>query len=369
MTPARIHISYSDRHFHPDIDNPDTLWFSCSQIAMHFWLALTRHFTHVTYGNRVPDEPIDLLWANSLLPWKPSVKRRAYFASVGHYDYVHKRVRREANHADKDSPEGLYPLSERWNYYLTLRDADFILGIGNNTIKDSFERCSIVNRSLLKIIDCGIDTSNYKPNHKVKRENIFIHNVTRFSVRKGSHIVASAWKRVSEDLQGARLLLLGREGDVDLRRHFKGFENVIFGGAFQGGSRAYVDRLSSARWVLQPSLAEGQAGTLLEAMSCGCVPIASRDTGIDADVYGGYPIKPNTPDALAENMIIANRKWNTDTPIKVRNIVKNKHNWNRFENIIIACTHSLLERTRKIKKSNRLVFFKDIILNQLQNRV
>ena len=60
--------------------------------------------------------------------------------------------------------------------------------------------------------------------------------------------------------------------------------------------------LSNARWVILPSLAEGQAGTLLEAMSCGCVPIASLDTGVNADEYGGYCIDPLSADQLCECM-------------------------------------------------------------------
>ncbi len=57
--------------------------------------------------------------------------------------------------------------------------------------------------------------------------------------------------------------------------------------------------------LVLPSLAEGQAGTLLEAMSCGCIPIATPQTGVDAAAYGGTLIASASVEAVAEAMIAA----------------------------------------------------------------
>jgi len=49
-----------------------------------------------------------------------------------------------------------------------------------------------------------------------------------------------------------------------------------------------------------PSLSEGQAGVLLEAMACGCPAIATRESGMDFEPGCGLIVPSGNPEALAD---------------------------------------------------------------------
>jgi len=353
MKKPRIHISYSDGHFYPKKEYPEKEWFSCSQIAKHIWECLSKRFDGVTYGDTVPDEEIDVLWTNRLNTWHPSVKQMVYFASVEHYEFVTRAVKKATSSIGVTAIEGVYSLNERWNYWLTLARSSHILAIGNDAVRKSFN-CQLLTCPL-DVIDCGVDIDRFSPGPVTMKEDIFVHNATRFQARKGSHIVADAWKLVSKELPSAKLLILGRPGDVDMSAMLQGSERVIIVGKYEAGSKEYIDKLKTAKWVVLQSCAEGQAGTVLEAMACGCVPIATADTGIDADVYGGYVTEPISSVLLSEQMIKAAKEWTPQIADSVIEKVKERHSWHTFENKVMDITEQLLEQSRPRLKSQSLI--------------
>jgi len=340
----RIHISYSDRHFHPDRENIEKKWYSCSQIARHLFECLSNRFDCVTYGDMVPEEEIDVLWSNRLNPSLPNVKQLAYFASIAHFEYVRWAVKKAASSIGVVAVEGTYPLVERWNYWQTLARSSHILAIGNDTVRKSFDCHSLT--CPLDVIDCGIDLDRFSSGGTAMKEDIFVHNATKFQARKGSHIIADAWKVVSRELPSAKLLLLGRPGDIDMHERLQDSERVIFVGKFESGSKIYIDILRKAKWVVLQSCAEGQAGTALEAMACGCVPIMTLDTGIDANVYGGYVTEPVSSGLLSGQMIQAAKEWTPQIADFVIEKVKEKHSWQTFERKVINITEQLLDQSR-----------------------
>ena len=353
MTKHRIHISYSDGHFHPEKKYPEKEWYSCSQIAKHIWECLSKRFDGVTYGDAVPDEEIDVLWTNRLNPWHPSVKQMVYFASVEHYEFVTRAVKKATSSIGVTAMEGVYSFAERWNYWQTLARSSHVLAIGNDTVRKSFD-CQLLTVPL-DVIDCGIDMDRFSSGAVVLKEDIFVHNATRFQARKGSHIVADAWKVVSKELPSAKLLLLGRPGDVDMSAMLQGTERVIFVGKYEAGSKEYIDKLRAAKWVVLQSCAEGQAGTVLEAMACGCVPITTSDTGIDANLYGGYVTEPVSSGLLSEQMIKAAKEWTPQVADSVIEKVKEKHSWHTFESKVIDITERLLNQSRPRHKAPSLI--------------
>ncbi|WYD80836.1 MAG: glycosyltransferase [Candidatus Electrothrix gigas] len=310
---------------------------------MHFLNALKAEFSHVTYGDDIPDEPIDLLWTNQQHIWKPSVKRMAYFASVGHYAYVRDQINKAVHLADSRPVEGRYGLEDYWKLWLTLARSSVILVIGNDRIFSSFQKYAASYFAKCILLDCGIDYEHFSHSNVKKKEFQFVYNVTRCSIRKGSHIAFEAWKNASSELpREAKLVVLGRDGDYDLRSRLSDFANVDYVGEYESGSSYYISKLADSKWVISTSLAEGQAGTLLEALSCGCVPLASLDSGINADAYGGHMLAPNTPETLCEIL----RKIATgqiEVPSgPVHNVIKEKHSWEKFENKVVSVTKELL---------------------------
>lgn len=341
----RIHLSYSDRHFFPDKSNPQTEWFSCSQIAKRIWDVLKENYENVTYGDKIPDVPLDLLWTNRLCKRGHNIKKMATFASVAHYAFVTRQIRSAKMMACCSEPQGLYSLNERWQHWRTLANSDFILAIGNECISDSFSLQQCLGK--IQVIDCGVDTQHFLPSESIPRHQYFIHNATRFSARKGSHLVAQAWHKVQKEIPNAALLLLGKNGDVDMKKDLLNIPNVIYVGEYQSGSDEYIRLLSQSKWVVLPSLAEGQAGTLLEAMSCGCIPIASKASGINAEEYGGYAVAPNTVDSIITAMLKAEKEWGKEQNFKVREIVEKRNAWEKFEHHVSTITDLLLRSNPK----------------------
>ena len=121
----------------------------------------------------------------------------AYFASVADYSYVNRHVASARRFATSLPVEGLYTIKERWQHWLTLSRSDLILIIGNERIRNSFEAHNDGHHEI-SLVDCGVDTVHYTPLPASVRRPVFIHCVTRFSVRKGSHIVAEAWRKIAD---------------------------------------------------------------------------------------------------------------------------------------------------------------------------
>lgn len=59
------------------------------------------------------------------------------------------------------------------------------------------------------------------------------------------------------------------------------------------------EEFSQADLLVLPSLSEGQAGVVLEAMACGCPVVATRESGVDFDPDGGITVPVRDPAALA----------------------------------------------------------------------
>ena len=60
------------------------------------------------------------------------------------------------------------------------------------------------------------------------------------------------------------------------------------------------DEFRQADVFVLPSLAEGQAGVILEAMACGCPVIATRESGVDFEPGCGITVPSRNAEALAQ---------------------------------------------------------------------
>jgi glycosyltransferase involved in cell wall biosynthesis len=110
----------------------------------------------------------------------------------------------------------------------------------------------------------------------VGNANVVLH-IGRLSLRKGTHRLLRAWKR----LKAYRTHRLHLIGTMHLRREFLS----QFQGCFEHTGWVHRDTLyeryrSSTCFVL-PAAAEGMAGVILEAVACGVPVVASRNSGAE----------------------------------------------------------------------------------------
>lgn len=168
----------------------------------------------------------------------------------------------------------------------------------------------------IRKIGNGVDTVHFVPTEdKVALKNKIRfsgHNkllsvyIGRLEPGKGLEFLVASWKEISEKLGGMQLLIIG---DGTIRKNLEqvvnemGINNFIYFLGWQKDIKLY---LSASDVFILPSLGEGLSNSLLEAMSCGIVPVVTR---IDAnqevvkDGENGLLFTPNNFVEFSEIMI------------------------------------------------------------------
>ena len=154
------------------------------------------------------------------------------------------------------------------------------------------------------IISPGVNTSLYKPDPKVKREEnlvLFIARYKKMYRMKGLYYLIEAIKM----LQGVRLRIVGEIEASDNK-------NIEYVGVKQG--KELVEEMQKASLVVLPSLAhmESFGMVLIEAMACQTPVVGTNIGGIPEVIKDGIdglivPTQDNNALALAISKILADK--------------------------------------------------------------
>ena len=148
--------------------------------------------------------------------------------------------------------------------------------------------------------------SDFREELKVPRSALVFTNVGNFSEVKGHHLLLPAFKKLLEEERvNAYLVLVGRDTDSErcssLIRKW-GLEGRVFALGF----RRDVPRILAGTDVFVfPSLNEGIAGSLIQAMAMKKVVVASFVGGIKSylkDGFNGLAVKPGNLESLYAGM-------------------------------------------------------------------
>lgn len=112
---------------------------------------------------------------------------------------------------------------------------------------------------------------------------------TEMCLRKGFDILAELLRENKDS--AIQVGIIGGAGDKTYRARLEELrrimgEKLTVHGWVDSSSDAYLQLLRSYDAVIFPSLEEGQAGSVLDAMSQGLVPLITRETGIDYSPLG-----------------------------------------------------------------------------------
>lgn len=153
----------------------------------------------------------------------------------------------------------------------------------------------------LRLVPYGVNLSVFQ--QSVERAPHFrVLFVGALSVRKGLHYLLDAFRRAR--LPGSELVLVGGATDVTaplLRRY--PIENLVMTGHV--ARDAVVHEMSRASVMVLPSIEEGLARVLAQALACGCPVIASANTGagdLFHDGREGFIIPSHDVEALVDRL-------------------------------------------------------------------
>jgi glycosyltransferase involved in cell wall biosynthesis len=187
----------------------------------------------------------------------------------------------------------LYSLAERFNvpvpgwdfppphfdHAATMRDADLVLLVGNSCTLETF---APEWRSKIRLLNYSVDAGLYTAPASMPKRNSFCYVATQCGLRKGFMDVLKTWAGLNAS---ASLDVVGGiepPWDHLLKLHNNG--NITYHGWIDCHSPEYTNIIGRCKFAFIPTYEEGQMGSLLEAMHCGCVPITTRASGIDDHV-------------------------------------------------------------------------------------
>jgi glycosyltransferase involved in cell wall biosynthesis len=173
-------------------------------------------------------------------------------------------------------------------------------------------------------IPSGIELGRFNPSLKpeltreqlgIPERTLVLTNVGNFSKVKGHHILLQAFKKFKEKFENSYLLLVGRdttgEESLSLIKNMGLEKNVIP----LGFRKDVPEILKLTDIFVFPSLNEGIAGSLIQAMAMKKIVVASYVGGIKSylkHMENGIAVEPNSVDSLYEGLLTAVENLNNE---------------------------------------------------------
>jgi glycosyltransferase involved in cell wall biosynthesis len=162
------------------------------------------------------------------------------------------------------------------------RTADGIICLGNQTIKDSFSGFPL-------LINLNIAAYSDNRYEAVKKDFAFSKDKFLFfsgqgSVHKGLDLLLEAFSGADAHLYICHAV---RQEFFKIYKHeLNNLPNIHFIGGISLRSEKFYNLIDTCAFIIHPSCAEGQPGSVIDCMHQGLIPVVSRETGIDVDDFG-----------------------------------------------------------------------------------
>jgi len=185
----------------------------------------------------------------------------------------------------------------------SLQRADYILGVGNVETYNSYIRQGIP-KNKIKILNYGVGKlPKTAVGGSIPPTRRFLYASSDIGLRKGFDLVYDLFVRAQERGINFRLDVVGNPMNPFYERKIKALEGALDGkmvyhGWVNSASSAYQEVFSHATYLVFPSLEEGQAGTVLDALRYGVIPLISSRAGIDFSPLGFLESEVDSPKNL-----------------------------------------------------------------------
>lgn len=342
-----VWLAFSSFHYSPRTGTRgEYFWSGTGQVCAHLYATIRGLGVDVTYRDRIRRhvnlQSFDLVFSCMMHDSRHvETRRRISYPAICNPAHMNARIATAAAHFGEPYPEYLFGSEDLYRFREELLASDRVIVLGNEhtgrTYYGEFGEAKVVLANL------GIDHEHFWFRERSLTTPVFLHSPTVMSIRKGTYHVLKAWRNVRAALRGAELWIMGADGrEVSWKRLLEQPGVRLFG-TYQGDP-GYVEALNRTHFVVLPSLSEGQPASVLEAMSCGNVPILTPSCGIRAAAYGGFCVEEDSVEALEEQMIDAGRSeanW-LERSRQARATVVHDHTWLQFNSLVEATVGELL---------------------------
>lgn len=292
----RILLSYSRELFNPALPEGEGLrWGSSANIIARTLHRILGELGDVTYvdaasPDEVGDEPYDLMVGIARNFGEVLARCRAprsVLVAVNVHPAAHNEVL-----LDFVTREGLPSASLHELDVLdvptaeaAIASADAILLFGNVAVWNTYVARGVPPQKI-RVLNYGSDLRPPSEGNGRPPGVDILYAVSELGLRKGFDIVAATFRDL--DLKGLdmRLHIVGTPSYRHYRDRLEALKHdlgdrIVDYGWLPSASGAYRATVAACDAMFFPSLEEGQAGTILDAMACGCVPIPSAASGVD----------------------------------------------------------------------------------------
>jgi glycosyltransferase involved in cell wall biosynthesis len=184
----------------------------------------------------------------------------------------------------------------------------------------------------------GVNTKRFQPRPQVPAKARYI-SVGTICVRKGFQYLFQAFAEVKKELPDAELIVVG-EYKIDFRMQRRKWEGS-FTHILQAPHEVLAGILGTCSAFVFPSVEEGLARVIPEAMACGLPVIASHESGATTlvrDGVEGFIVPPRDPAKIAEAMIRLGKdaQLNATMGRAAREASAGKNSWQDYGDRLIA---------------------------------
>ena len=286
-------LSYFNDYFNPN-DQAQFAYHSAGWIARHLYSVLSEYgpVNYIDGKDRPTNLKADLFighfWNFSEQCQYNDFGHKAAVYSIANPDWTRAYLRPRAEQYSVPFPDWDFP-PQGFDNQKTFGSCDDILLIGNLSVANTFPNHV---RGKIQRLNYAVDRQHFQIDGLDQKRHNFCYVATQCDLRKGFMDVLRSWSGLNHGdsaLQDTTLHIVGemrpvweclfKQYKLDLER-----SHVQHHGWVDSSSQAYLDILRACRFAYIPTYSEGQMGTLLEAIFCGCIPITTRMSGVDERV-------------------------------------------------------------------------------------
>jgi glycosyltransferase involved in cell wall biosynthesis len=302
---VRILLSYSLPHFDPSKEPEEhQYWGSSASVLARTLYGLLSELGDVTYtdGSSFQQHEgkefdlfvgIDNHFADILATCQ--IKKSIYWA-VNMHPAARNRLLRDFIQAEGLGDEALadWDLVDEVATGKALKACDFIICVGSLAAYNSYVQEGIP-KTKIKMVNYGVGSSSKRPARRPGPKR-FVYTSSEVGLRKGFDIVRALFSEREFEKKDFHLHIVGKPTNSFYNRQLsmlgkKLGNKLTYHGWVDSNTDEYQKLLQDADFLVFPALEEGQAGSVLDAIRQGAVPILSAHTGVDFSPIGTLELR------------------------------------------------------------------------------